>query len=97
MILVEYNDPIYTLGRSSLSSDVLDSSIVVNKVERGGEVTYHGPGQLVGYLIFDLEKQPPFKKDLHLFTCLIEKSIIHTLKEKWNLEAIRVKGKTGVW
>ena len=96
MLLIEYNDPIYTLGRSSLNTDILDSSIIVNKIERGGEVTYHGPGQLVGYLIFDLEKHP-FKKDLHLFTCMIEKSIIKALKTTWNLDTMRINGKTGVW
>ena len=85
--------PVYTMGRCSKEEYVLDKSVEIIRVERGGEVTYHGPGQLVGYLILDLEF---FKKDLHWVVRSVEESIIRTVAE-YDVQARRVEGKSGVW
>ena len=63
------------------------------KINRGGDITYHGPGQIVGYPILDLEN---FFTDIHKYLRLLEESIILTLNE-YNLKAVRSKGETGVW
>ena len=94
---------IYTLGRRStldnLKFNHLDAGkdqedkIDIIRVERGGEVTWHGPGQLVGYPIFDLTKH---KKDLHWFLRNIEQCIINTLG-RYNLDCTRDDAGTGVW
>lgn len=100
LILLEYDEPIYTVGRSSLkeSTNILDPNLVLNKVERGGEVTYHGPGQLVGYVVLDLERVPPFKRDLKWFLGRVEEVVIQALARGWGIrDAARVEGRTGVW
>ena len=95
---------IYTLGRrSTLENLKFDHESVgkgngredidIIRVERGGEVTWHGPGQLVGYPIFDLTKH---KKDLHWFLRNIEQCIINTLG-RYNLDCTRDDAGTGVW
>lgn len=94
---------IYTLGRRStldnLKFNHLDAGkdqedkIDIIRVERGGEVTWHGPGQLVGYPIFDLTKH---KKDLHWFLRNIEQCIINTLSN-FDLTCTRDDAGTGVW
>ncbi|MCL4103851.1 UNVERIFIED_CONTAM: hypothetical protein GTU68_029168 [Idotea baltica] len=63
------------------------------KINRGGDITFHGPGQLVGYPILDLDQ---FKPDLHLYLRNIEEASIATLKE-YGIEAGRIDGLTGVW
>ncbi|OGC77367.1 MAG: lipoyl(octanoyl) transferase [candidate division Zixibacteria bacterium RBG_16_40_9] len=99
LLLVEHN-PVITLGRSShLENILLDKrqleklNIQLHYIERGGDVTYHGPGQLVAYPIFDLNY---YKQDTHLFLRLLEEVIIKTV-ESYHLKAERVKGLTGVW
>ena len=91
---------VYTLGKSGhvenllLSEDKLaehDASFY--KINRGGDITYHGPGQLVGYPIFDLDQ---FSPDIHLYMRNLEESVILTLKE-FGIEAGRLSGMTGVW
>mmetsp|Transcript_7678 Transcript_7678/g.8776 ORF Transcript_7678/g.8776 Transcript_7678/m.8776 type:complete len:406 (-) Transcript_7678:9-1226(-) len=67
----------------------------IYRIERGGEVTYHGPGQLVCYPIVDLTKDP-YKKDLHWYLERIEEIIIHTLKE-YDIHGVRDDINTGVW
>ena len=62
-------------------------------INRGGDITYHGPGQLVGYLIIDLEN---FFTDIHKYMRFLEEAVIQTLRE-FDLEAGRIKGLTGVW
>ncbi len=92
--------PVYTLGRSGKESNLLadlgelahiEAEFV--KINRGGDITYHGPGQIVGYPILDLEF---FFRDVHRYIRNIEEVIILTLEE-YNLEAIRMQGYTGVW
>jgi lipoyl(octanoyl) transferase len=91
---------VYTLGKSGKEDHLLlkreDLSSVnasYYHINRGGDITYHGPGQLVGYLIIDLEN---FFTDIHQYMRFLEEAIIQTLRE-FRLEAGRIKGLTGVW
>lgn len=94
MFLLEH-EPVYTIGRrrdrSSLGAIPLPHP--VEEINRGGQATFHGPGQLVGYFIFDLQKLTP---DLHFFLRWIEESLI-VLLAGYGLAAQRREGLTGVW
>lgn len=99
LLLVEH-PPVVTLGRSAkarnlvASSDYLTSrGVELFDVERGGDVTFHGPGQLVGYPIIDLKRH---RQDLHWFLRQVEGAIIATLAE-YSIKAERSTGFTGVW
>lgn len=92
--------PVYTLGKSGsldhllLNEDELASQgFTFYKINRGGDITYHGPGQLVGYPIFDMER---FFTDIHKYVRYIEEAIIRTIAD-YGLEGFRLKGYTGVW
>ena len=98
-ILVEHPH-VYTLGKSGDLSNLLISEAKLNeiqatyyKINRGGDITYHGPGQIVGYPILDLEN---FFSDIHRYLRLLEEMVIRTLAE-YGLKAERSKGETGVW
>lgn len=91
---------VYTLGKSGDFSNLLlneeqlkEKKAVFYKINRGGDITYHGPGQIVGYPILDLEN---FFTDIHKYLRLLEEMVILTLKE-YGLDATRSKGETGVW
>ena len=91
---------VYTLGKSGDASHLLinDSQLeekqaTYYKINRGGDITYHGPGQLVGYPILDLDH---FYTDIHKYLRLLEETIILTLDE-YGIKAGRSKGETGVW
>jgi len=91
---------VYTLGKSGKDTNLLinESQLKENEAEyfhinRGGDITYHGPGQIVGYPILDLEN---FFTDIHKYLRYLEEAIILMLKE-YNVEAGRIKGLTGVW
>ena len=91
---------VYTLGKSGSQDHLLldDDGLKTNdasfyKINRGGDITYHGPGQIVGYPIFDLDN---FFTDIHKYLRYLEEAVILTLKE-YNIEAGRVDGMTGVW
>jgi lipoyl(octanoyl) transferase len=91
---------VYTLGKSGKEQHLLinDSQLKENEAEyfqinRGGDITYHGPGQLVGYPILDLEN---FFTDIHKYLRYLEEAIIRTLKE-YDIVAGRIAGLTGVW
>jgi lipoyl(octanoyl) transferase len=94
LLLLEH-DPVYTIGRrrdrSSLGTGDLPHPVI--EINRGGQATFHGPGQLVGYFIFDLQKLTP---DLHLFLRWIEEALIELLAG-YHLTANRREGLTGVW
>jgi lipoyl(octanoyl) transferase len=94
LLLLEH-DPVYTIGRrrdrSSLGPGDLPHPVI--EINRGGQATFHGPGQLVGYFIFDLQKLTP---DLHLFLRWIEEALIELLAG-YHLTANRREGLTGVW
>lgn len=92
IITVEH-PPVVTVGKDGHDENYCDSGIEPVKVERGGDVTYHGPGQLVIYFIFNLTRRG---RDLHLFMGNIQEGIIRTLAEL-GLEARRDDEHTGVW
>ncbi|HEX8268279.1 MAG TPA: lipoyl(octanoyl) transferase LipB [Flavobacterium sp.] len=91
---------VYTLGKSGSISNLLlnekqleQKGALFYKINRGGDITYHGPGQIVGYPILDLEN---FFTDIHRYLRFLEEVIIMTLAE-YNLTATRSEGETGVW
>jgi lipoyl(octanoyl) transferase len=91
---------VYTLGKSGDASHLLMREEFLHtinatffKTNRGGDITYHGPGQLVGYPIFDLEN---FYTDIHLYLRMLEEAIILTCQD-YGLIAGRINGLTGVW
>ncbi|RLD26751.1 MAG: lipoyl(octanoyl) transferase [Bacteroidetes bacterium] len=91
---------VYTLGKSGDMSNLLlsekqltEKGATFYKINRGGDITYHGPGQIVGYPILDLDN---FFTDIHKYLRLLEEIIILTLAE-YSLKAARSKGETGVW
>lgn len=85
--------PVITLGRGSHAENLLSPDIPVLEIERGGDVTYHGPGQLVAYPIFLL---PKGQRDLHRFLRDLEEVVIVTLAA-YGIEGLRNPGWTGVW
>lgn len=99
LILCQHN-PVITLGRSRKRDNILISEaelknkgIEVYDIERGGDVTYHGPGQLTVYPIFDLHY---FNRDIHKFLRYLEDMVINLLTD-FGINAIRYPGLTGVW
>lgn len=91
---------VYTLGKSGDASHLLinenqlqEKNATYYKINRGGDITYHGPGQLVAYPILDLDN---FFTDIHKYLRLLEETIILTLDE-YGIKAGRSKGETGVW
>jgi len=95
LLLLEH-PPVVTLGRTAREAHVLRSDdLEVVEVERGGDVTFHGPGQLVGYPIFDL-RSPPYRQDLHWYLRTLEDALIVALAEL-GIPAERNAGYTGVW
>ena len=75
--ILEHTD-IYTAGTSFNEDDILDKSIKVKKTNRGGKITFHGPGQIIFYFVINLNKK---KKDIRWFIKVIEKTIIQTLSD----------------
>ncbi|MDA7881097.1 lipoyl(octanoyl) transferase LipB [Akkermansiaceae bacterium] len=95
LLLLEHS-PVYTIGRTRDQSSLRDTSHLphpVVEINRGGQGTYHGPGQLVGYAILDLNH---YQRDLHQHLRNLEEAIIRTLRN-YDIEAIRHDGLTGVW
>ena len=87
---------VYTFGKNADKNHLLqsaDKDVKIFNVERGGDVTFHGPGQIVGYPILDLEN---FFTDIHKYLRLLEEVIIKTLAE-YGIKGERSKGETGVW
>lgn len=100
LLLFVEHPPVYTLGRGTQSSslpasanELRRSGAEVFEIERGGDVTFHGPGQLVGYPILDLSHH---RQDLHWYLRTLEASLIDALLT-FGLEAERNEGLTGVW
>jgi lipoate-protein ligase B len=99
LLLVEH-PPVVTLGRTAKASNLTSSTelltsrgVELYEVERGGDVTFHGPGQLVGYPIIDLKRH---KRDLHWYLRQVEASLIDAMREH-GIVAGRSSGYTGVW
>jgi len=91
---------VYTLGKSGKESHLLVNQEYLKsrgatfyKINRGGDITYHGPGQIVGYPIFDLDN---FFTDIHKYLRFLEEAVIHTLSD-YGIVGERSKGETGVW
>jgi lipoyl(octanoyl) transferase len=91
---------VYTIGKSGSENNLLINKKILDtinatyyRINRGGDITYHGPGQIVGYPIFDLEQ---FSLGVKKYVFKIEESIIKTLRE-YNISAERIKEATGVW
>ncbi len=95
LLLLEH-DPVYTIGRTQDRSSLLTPALLPHPVEttnRGGQATYHGPGQLVGYLILDLGRRG---RDLHRYLRFLEETLVETLAE-YGVRGERREGLTGVW
>ena len=94
--------PVLTMGRRAERKNILVSDEILERegvelfdIERGGDVTYHGPGQIVGYPVLRLED---FGKDLHKYVADIEEIFVRLLKEEYGIETLKDKGKyTGVY
>jgi lipoyl(octanoyl) transferase len=106
LLLMEH-PPVLTLGRNATRANILANSetlaqrgVEIHEINRGGDVTYHGPGQLVGYPIFDLRGDLPGKRGPHLgpvdFVRLMEEALIFTCKD-FGVPAQRICKLTGVW
>ena len=89
---LEHED-LYTAGTSYKENEIIDKSIKIFKTNRGGKITYHGPGQLICYFVIDLKKR---KKDIRNFISKIEKTIIDTLKF-YNINTFADKENIGIW
>ena len=88
---LEHNE-VFTAGTSYKENEIIDKSIKILKTNRGGKITYHGPGQLICYFVLDLRKN----KDIRKFITIIEKTIIQTLKF-YKIETFPDKDNIGVW
>ena len=88
---LEHNE-VFTGGTSYKENEIIDKSIKILKTNRGGKITYHGPGQLICYFVLDLRK----KKDIRKFITIIEKTIIQTLKF-YKIETFPDKDNIGIW
>ncbi|XP_031742006.1 octanoyltransferase LIP2p, chloroplastic isoform X2 [Cucumis sativus] len=97
-LIVLQHHPVYTMGTNSteeyLNFDLNDSPFPIYRTERGGEVTYHGPGQLVMYPILNLRNH---KMDLHWYLRALEEVVIRVLSSTFSINAHRIDGLTGVW
>ena len=90
--LLEHEE-IYTAGSSYKEDEILNKNIRLIKTNRGGKITYHGPGQLICYFVIDLKKR---RKDIRRFITLIEKTIIETLSE-FNIKSFGDPKNIGIW
>ena len=87
------HEELYTGGTNYKENEILDKKIKIIKTNRGGKITYHGPGQLICYFVIDLKKR---KKDIRKFVSLIEKTIIDTLRF-YNIKSFADKKNIGIW
>lgn len=100
LLLVEH-PPVITLGRNADEENIVASKVILDKehiqlvnINRGGDVTYHGPGQIVGYTIFDLRSNTI---GIRKYVWTLEQIFIDLLKEEYGIEAKRNPDHTGVW
>ena len=88
---LEHNE-VFTAGTSYNENEIIDKSIKILETNRGGKITYHGPGQLICYFVLDLRK----KKDIRKFITIIEETIIQTLKN-YKIETFPDRNNIGIW
>jgi lipoyl(octanoyl) transferase len=100
LLLFVEHPPVYTLGKNGSKDNLLASDTRLKErgatfyeIDRGGDITYHGPGQLVGYPILDLDR---FFTDVHRYLRTLEEVIIRTCAE-YGVSCFRIEGRTGVW
>ena len=90
--ILEHED-LYTAGTSYKENEILDKSINIIKTNRGGKITYHGPGQLICYFVIDLKKR---NKDIRKFISIIEKTIMDTINH-YKIDTFTDKDNIGIW
>ena len=93
LIWILEHEPIYTAGTSYSENDIIDKTINICETNRGGKITFHGPGQLMFYFVIDLRNK---NKDIRKFISAIENSIIETLKE-FKIECQADRENIGIW
>ena len=93
LIWVLEHEPVFTAGTRYSKSEILDKSINIHSTNRGGKITYHGPGQLMFYFVIDLRNK---KKDIRKFISIIEDTIIETLKY-FKIETCADRKNIGIW
>ena len=93
LIWILEHENIFTAGTSYKKTEILDKSIKILETNRGGKITYHGPGQLICYFVIDLKRR---KKDIRKFISIIEKTIIDTLKF-YKIKTFADKKNIGIW
>ena len=93
LIWILEHEELYTAGTSFKEKEILDKSIKIIKTNRGGKITYHGPGQLICYVVINLKKR---KKDIRKFISVIEKTIIDTIKF-YKIDTFADKKNIGIW
>ena len=93
LIWILEHEPIFTAGTSFSENEIIDKSIDIHETNRGGKITYHGPGQLMFYFVIDLRNR---KKDVRKFISVIENSIIETLRE-FKIDCHADRENIGIW
>ena len=93
LIWILEHPQIYTAGKNFSKKEILDKSINLVETNRGGKITYHGPGQIICYFVLDLNKR---KKDIRKFIRVVEDSIIETLKE-YKIDSFNDRKNIGIW
>lgn len=92
LLLLEHT-PVYTIGSGGSAANILDPRIEAVRTNRGGDVTYHGPGQLVAYPLVDLSRRG---RDLHRWLRLLEE-VLRRVAAEWDIASCTVPGHTGLW
>ena len=92
LLLLEHT-PVYTIGSGGSAANILDPGIDAVRTNRGGDVTYHGPGQLVAYPLVDLSRRG---RDLHRWLRLLEE-VLRRVASEWGVACCTVPGHTGLW
>ena len=93
MIWILEHDKVFTGGSSYKESEILDKSINIVKTNRGGKITYHGPGQIIFYIVLDLKKR---RKNIRDLLNIIENTIVETLK-KYKIKSFPDRNNIGIW
>ena len=93
LIWILEHEPIFTAGKNYSKNEILDKSINIQETNRGGKITYHGPGQLIFYFVIDLRNR---KKDIRKFISVIEDTIIQTLQE-FKIKTHADRENIGIW